>query len=166
MNSSTQSNLHVHNNDRSLFVGIEREGIHQGDKTLFVKGLFAYIDILDAYKAYNCVRIYFGAGRLSSFSTLVVNKFISAGFSVTVESFDIERLETLIDEQNLTIHYTIAMPEIKVEQFRLLKHQAAKLFYKIDIGTQCLFFDKPPFNQNSFDGYPEDEIIYYEKQKH
>jgi len=156
-------NLHVHNKDLAMFVGVEMEGLHKGDKTLFVKGLVPFDKIHEAFKAHNCERLYFGAGRLSSFSVPIVNRFINTGIKVTVESQVLLCLSCFEDQENLTVHYTLAMPGVPVTFFEpLLSYSRAKVLYKVDIGDQCIFFDQPPLSTNSFDGYPSDEIIYYE----
>jgi hypothetical protein len=160
-------NVHTHNSDQALFIGLEAEGPHAGQKTLFVKNLVPYDVISEHLIAHNCERIYFGAGMMSAFSPLTVNKFLLAGTLCTVESLSADTLNELPDHPNLTIHYSVFVKGVRenndVSQIKPLKHCLANVKYKVDTGKTCLFFDTPPISLNTFDGYPSDIVLFYKE---
>lgn len=161
--------LHKHNSDEALFVGHEMEGPHTGQKTLFVKGVVDDDKIMHAATQNFCQRIYFGAGMMSAFRVLTVNNFLKLGFPCTVEGLDAELLQQLPDDVDLTIHYSVYVNGVRenstTNQVTPLQFDKASVFYKVDTGKTCLFFDTPPTSLNTFDGYPSDTLLYYKEQE-
>jgi hypothetical protein len=155
--------LHQHNNDEGVFVGIEYEGPHTGDKTLFIKGNPPLHLIQDLYQTHGCSRLYFGAGRLSAFDPATVNKFVQADFNVTAEvpaGFD---LSVLVDRPNLTVHCTLYSPGLVETTAAKSQLKQAWVVFKLDTGKTCYFFESPPMAANTFDGYPDDQLLYYKE---
>ena len=162
------SRIHQHNTDLALFVGQEMEGPHKGDWTLFVKGAVDETAIQIAATQNSCKRIYFGAGMMSAFQVLTVSKFLNLGFCCTVEGLDHELLQQLPDDVNLTIHYSVYVRGVRenssLNQLGALCFDKAEVYYKVDTGKTCLFFDTLPTSLNTFDGYPSDTLIYHEEK--
>jgi hypothetical protein len=144
------------------------EGPHLGELTLFVKGEVEEASILTAATQHSCKRIYFGAGMMSPFRVLTVNKFLKLGFFCTVEGLDHELLQQLPDESNLTVHYSIYVRGVRenssLNQLGALRFDKATVAYKVDTGKTCLFFNTMPTSINTFDGYPSDTLIYHEEK--
>lgn len=162
---NTNEHLHKNSNDQALFFGQEQEGPNKGKMTLFVKNKVPHY-MIDHYALHvRPEQIYFGAGALSEIDWPSISRILAnPSLLVTVETCETFNINLLDKHKNLYIFFTI-------EQFgkrtgydsdfldKLVNIKSDNLYIKLCTGQRVHFF-KPCALSNTFDGYPDDKILW------
>lgn len=173
-----RARLHERNEDFVLFSGVEREGPRIGTPTLFVKNHTSdRLPLLQAHLGVNR-QVYFGAGGQSpvtkdvwsTISTLYHKEHLyELLYAVEVTSFDeLPDRDTVASLRGLPLLVIFNVRPLGATQVTTLDWSKVEYveeilgfqtIWKMDVGGQCVFMYRYP-TVNTFDGYPEDTILY------